>query len=317
MLPKPNTKPTISVEVRKKIWEAKIEEKIKERRALNFIEVDSILYRLVLLFFTALCVFLCFVWVHFDFHFWLGVLFFAIAIPTGLVLFASICADLCWLNRKKYKADKQKDAKLKEEIQKLRDKLSDEALEEENRRIEAANVEMWKSYQRDLSVFKQEQQKAITALDNGILFAAREITPIYEQLKIASTDLLDERDWQHLDIVIYMMETGRADTIKEALQQADLYIRHNEIRHMLATATTAICATIQENISTLSHAIDTRLREIQSTLADTNQAQREISAGIQRLIGTQELNNALLQKSNVSSERLVKELAELRKLQTR
>ena len=95
MLPKPNTKSTINVEERKKEWETKIEEKVKERNASNFIEAFSIVHRLVLLFFTALCVFLCFVWVHFDFHFWLGVLFFAIAIPTGVVLLCSIYADLC------------------------------------------------------------------------------------------------------------------------------------------------------------------------------------------------------------------------------
>ncbi len=189
--------------------------------------------------------------------------------------------------------------------------------EEENHNIEVSNAEAIANYAQECVIFKEEKKKAIAALDDSILLTAREANPVYDQLKTVSTNLLDERDWQHLDIVIYMLETGRADTIKEALQQADLYVRHNEIRHMLATATMAICTTIQENIRTLSRTIDTRLREIQNTLAENNQTQKSISLGMQRLIGTQELSNALLEKANVSSERFVEELSELRKLQIR
>ena len=41
------------------------------------------------------------------------------------------------------------------------------------------------------------------------------------------SSVLDPRDWANIDLIIFYYETGRADTLKEALQQVDRQ-RQNE-----------------------------------------------------------------------------------------
>ena len=125
---------------------------------------------------------------------------------------------------------------------------------------------------------------------------------------------LDERDWKNLDLIIYELETGRADTIKEALQQADLYVRHGEIIKVMENATTAICSSIRDNIGRLSSSINFALSEIRYDLADINQSNREMSAKLDTMIDSQELSNALLKKADVSSEKLAESVSRIRQL---
>ena len=207
--------------------------------------------------------------------------------------------------------------KLKEEIAHIENEIlvQEKRIKhaEETRAQAIADYEQKLSaYELELKDFERTKVDTIEKLNARISIVKDEFDSLYSYTKAAATNLLDERDWQHLDIVIYMLETGRADTIKEALQQADLFVRHNEIKEMVATAATVICATIQDNFCELSNTVNTRLSEIKGTLSGINQHQKSIAVGMERLIGTQELNNALLQKANVSSERMAKDLSELR-----
>lgn len=51
----------------------------------------------------------------------------------------------------------------------------------------------------------------------------RKLKEMQEALELIKQQytLIDSRDWQNIDSVIYLLETGRADTIKEALNLAD------------------------------------------------------------------------------------------------
>ena len=140
-------------------------------------------------------------------------------------------------------------------------------------------------------------------------------------LCIKKVAVLDERDWQNLDLIIYELETGRADNMKEALQQADLYIRHDEIMDAMETATAAICSTIKESIGELSRSIGICLSGLRSELvglrsdvSDMNQTNLELSEKFDDLVNSQELSNALLKKANVSSEKLAEDVRRMRVL---
>ncbi len=69
----------------------------------------------------------------------------------------------------------------------------------------------------------------------------------YRELLAQFSPLLDERDWPHLDLVIYQLETGRADSIKEALHQVDRELQTERIEKSVFNA-----ATMQATLRTMS-----------------------------------------------------------------
>lgn len=75
---------------------------------------------------------------------------------------------------------------------------------------------------------------------------------VYQSLQNQFSDLLDERDWNNLDLVIYAYETGRADSIKESLLYLDNRLHHERVESMIAEATHAITQTIQANMRDLA-----------------------------------------------------------------
>ena len=108
-----------------------------------------------------------------------------------------------------------------------------------------------------------------------------------------------------MDIIIFELETGRAESMKEALQQADLAARHNEIKKTIVMAASAVAHSITSSIEALSRSIEYQLGEISSN-------QTDIKNALGRIANAQELNNALLTKANVSSEQLAKDMERIR-----
>lgn len=164
---------------------------------------------------------------------------------------------------------------------------------------------------------KQEEELQLQALTDCNSKFVVENKALYAMAK--ETASLDERDWKNLDLIIYELETNRADSIKEALQQADLYIRHNEMKKVMQTATVAICSTIKESIGELSRSIGTSLLQlradislINSNLSEMNESNKELSEKFDDLVNAQELGNALLKKANVSSEQLAQDVRRMR-----
>ena len=131
--------------------------------------------------------------------------------------------------------------------------------------------------------------------------------------------VLDPRDWCNLDLVIFILETGRADNLRDALIQVDGY-RHTEaIVKAVNSATQAICRTIINEADRLQRAIATHVDTINSNLIAIAEGQKSlnnslgaIDSSIKSQIKTAELQNALFEKSNTSSDRLAKDLEEIR-----
>ena len=157
------------------------------------------------------------------------------------------------------------------------------------------------------SAYEQVKNK-IEKTSNQIYSINKKIAGLNNLISVCTQDFIDQRDLKYLDFIIYYIETKRADTIKEALQQTDLHIRHNEIIGMMKTVTTAICSTIQSSIDSLSFSLQSQLGELHSELMQNNSALSDMSEKFDNLISAQELNNALLKKANVSSEKLVENL---------
>lgn len=106
---------------------------------------------------------------------------------------------------------------------------------------------------------------------------ANEVVPIikimYEALIREFNDDLDARDWQHLDLIIFYLETGRADTIKEALYQVDRQKQNDRLVEAIGEATELLCKTIKSSISSLQSSINENFRRLSFQLREQHREQ--------------------------------------------
>ena len=192
-----------------------------------------------------------------------------------------------------------------------------EALAEERERIisqKKANIKNEKLKMlehKERLEFSQTKQQKLNEINKSQAMIVDECKVIFEQLKLFE---IDQRDWPIIDLLIYEMETGRADSIKEALQQADLYLRHNEMKQLLQKATLTICSAIKENARIISDSIESSLSQMRREMSELNQTNITLSSKFDNFIDAQKLTNALLDKANVSSEQLANDVKRMRNI---
>ena len=140
--------------------------------------------------------------------------------------------------------------------------------------------------------------------------------------------LLDERDWKHLDLIIFYFETGRADSFKEALQQVDREVQTNRIVGAIENAGTLIARTIHMGMtalradmvrcfSLLSEQIDSLGRQQLDAIGKLSQQVEGMSVQVKGLsaeVGKLDFSHALAAKASVSSEQLADDLHYMRTL---
>ncbi|MGN0804971.1 MAG: hypothetical protein ACI4MS_06280 [Candidatus Coproplasma sp.] len=139
--------------------------------------------------------------------------------------------------------------------------------------------------------------------------------------------VVDFRDWRNIDLLIFYFETGRADTVKEALYQVDRERQNQSLVGALQLASSQICKTIDSSISALSGNLEMAFNKLNNTIRLQNeetrisigknmaksnallQQQREETARlVQSNYSAQEMNRALLEKISTSSDRLVNDM---------
>jgi hypothetical protein len=115
----------------------------------------------------------------------------------------------------------------------------------------------------------------------------------YYALQNSYKDILDERDWKYVDVLIYYFQTGRATTMKEALQLLDRQLQTDQIVNTMQQSAIAITESINQ------------FKNVFVTYATTIIENQEIIIGQQQeMIGELSLQTALLSKINTSSNSL-------------
>lgn len=143
----------------------------------------------------------------------------------------------------------------------------------------------------------EENQPAISCLKQNF-------NAIYKSLQKTFNKLLDERDWQYLDLIIFYIETGRAESIKEALQLLEREIQTKRIIRAIHEATECICSTIESAAARIS----AQLGVISNQLSQVVSLQQKQIAQNAEIISQAKLQNALIAKSNVTSEQLMNDV---------
>ena len=115
-----------------------------------------------------------------------------------------------------------------------------------------------------------------------------------------------------MDLVIFELETRRADTVKEALQLVDRELQTERIQQTIAQATEQICYEIRRGFAELKSTIIELGRVISAQLNAVNLQLGEISGQLADLTDGVNLNNALLAKSNVTCSQLLSDVHAIR-----
>lgn len=168
---------------------------------------------------------------------------------------------------------------------------------------------------------------------------------VWQTLVELYADLLDTRDWKNVDLVIYYLETGRAESIKEALLLVDKERQNERIVQAVGTATQAIAQRLDDgfgNLQTqlnysfhmlgeglvqatqhLSAQIGQTAYAVQSLTQAQSEGMHSLLSGVQSLSGTVgerldklssqgEMQQALLSKANTSGEKLMEDVRKIR-----
>lgn len=172
-----------------------------------------------------------------------------------------------------------------------------EALIEENKGVRAKRRKAAEKYNKDAEVIVPT------------------IKILYNALVDTYGGLLDPRDWENLDLIVYYITTGRADTLKEALQQVDTQKRADTLVQAIGEASNAICQTINVSINALREDMKACFSSLKSQLASQHAQQMSalssISSNVEKVesrlksINTNTaMQTALLSEINVSSKKL-------------
>lgn len=127
----------------------------------------------------------------------------------------------------------------------------------------------------------------------------------YYGLREEFGNLLDERDWGNVDLIIYCLETGRADSMKEALLWVDKELQTQRIVDTIRQASAQICSTIGRAFAALQSTVTQCFSSLSAQLSVQN-------AQLARLTQSVNLNNALQEKANVASAQLASDVRQIR-----
>ena len=127
-------------------------------------------------------------------------------------------------------------------------------------------------------------------------------------MRIKYSRLLDERDWQYLDLIIFYFETGRADTMKEALQLVEREVQTQRITDKIEEATQRIVDAIYTAASRISGQLGVISAQL-SVVTALQTVQIEQNSCVLKEV---DLQKALIAKANVTSQKLMKDVAQIK-----
>lgn len=140
------------------------------------------------------------------------------------------------------------------------------------------------------------------------------------------SDMIDARDWENTDLLIYSLETRRAENMKEALQVVDHERRAERIVSAISDAGREICNSINTGLKRLQNGMTRCFGVLNKKIDDQSRIMSGLSGQISsmnsrladnnkylaHITSQQNMSNALLAKANANSSELTGEIARLR-----
>lgn len=179
-------------------------------------------------------------------------------------------------NRKKLPAEKKKLKELKDHQQSKVDSIK-------------------KNYNPQI---KEKGDKKNTHIRSGVIFCSC--------LDRQFCDLIDRRDWKYVDYIIFCLETGRADTLKESLKFADEENRTQRLENAIEQAKNSIENTINSRFDSLQNVMVAEFANLNSSInsamasmssqinSKMSSLQSSVNSRLSEISSAQYANNALI-----------------------
>lgn len=139
-----------------------------------------------------------------------------------------------------------------------------------------------KRHQKEMDALKKYVDFEVTKKDESIQVVQAKIdaltndgTAFYQKMVNSFSEVIKPVDWKHIDLLIYYFETGRTNTIKEALVLLEHQIQSNQISETITLAQNEI----QKKLSNLESAIN----QVQTGIENINSRMSSLISGISRL----------------------------------
>lgn len=132
---------------------------------------------------------------------------------------------------------------------------------------------------------------------------------MYNALVAQFKSVLDIRDWEHIDLIIFNFETGRADTLKEALQQVDRRVQTDEIIEAIESAGSSIAATINVTMRELRSDLNKSFNRLSEQLAIQHAEQMTALGNINRSIERTNESIAKLQSATENNGKALENIS--------
>ncbi len=163
-----------------------------------------------------------------------------------------------------------------------------------------------------------EHKNETVALQNRINSLQESNAPIityangmYDVVVKEYGSFLSVSDWQNLDYIIYLFETGRADTLKESLILLDEMKRHDMLMKAMGHIASTIRAGFGELNSTMMRGfsmMSSQLESLSSQMDSIRSAQQNSNALLGDLSKKMDVYSALCAKANTTSETMMKDV---------
>ena len=151
------------------------------------------------------------------------------------------------------------------------------------------------------------RSKAIVERDRA--YRSKLSQEMYNALVAQFKSVLDIRDWEHIDLIIFNFETGRADTLKEALQQVDRRVQTDEIIEAIESAGSSIAATINVTMRELRSDLNKSFNRLSEQLAIQHAEQMTALGNINRNIERTNESIAKLQSATENNGKSIENIS--------
>lgn len=145
----------------------------------------------------------------------------------------------------------------------------DEKISELDRQ-ESILVANQQAYTSGLDTVSRNNDAARELCRNVSEYCVKENVRIRDFLANNYNNVLTMADWPNIDLIIFYFDTGRADTMKEALQLVDEQRRNDAIVHAINTAAREISGAIRRNFNSLSQMLSSHFTRINMQLEDAS-----------------------------------------------
>ena len=119
---------------------------------------------------------------------------------------------------------------------------------------------------------------------------------------------LDPRDWRYVDLIIFYFETGRADSMKEALQQVDHQVQTEMIVQAISRAVTELRGIIFYAAERVGQAVREGWQKVSAQMATMQTQLAAQNAKLNDIVSEQKLANALRECAEKDSMRLMEDV---------